>query len=106
MLRKFLGGLIFGAGLAISVVAVWGISMCFVLPRVMDPVATETRVSKFENPTDAQVATPDPSAGISQREFSFFKRSEDRMQVPGGGGILAMAPMSTSAGATRPGTQA
>jgi hypothetical protein len=70
----------------------------------MESVTTETRVPKFESPTDAQVATPDPSAAKRNREFSFFKRSEDRMQVPKGGGILAMAPMSTPAGAKRPST--
>ena len=104
MLRKFLDGLVFGAGLAIAFVAVWSISMYFVIPRLMASVTTETKVPKFENPSDAQVAAPDPRAAKSDREFSFFKHSENRMKIPHGGGVLAMAPMSTPAGAKRPST--
>jgi hypothetical protein len=104
LLRKFVDGLAFGAGLAISFVAVWCIAAYFVLPRLMGPVAMETSTPKFEKPTDAQVVTPDPRAGTKERDFSFFRHSADRMAIPQGGGILAMAPVTTAAGARRPST--
>lgn len=105
MLRKFIDGLAFGAGLAIAFVAVWSVSMYFVVPRMMESAITErTKTPKFDNPTDARVATPDPSAEKKEREFSFLKHSGRRMEIPQGGGILAMAPMSTPPGAKRPGT--
>jgi hypothetical protein len=104
VLRKFLDGLAFGAGLAIALVAVWTIAMYFVIPRVIHSVTTETKVPKFENPTDARIAEPDPSAAKKDREFSFFRHSEDRMKMPQGGGILALATISTPAGEKRPRT--
>ena len=103
MLKRFLDGLVFGTGIAISLVAVWSLSMYFVIPRLITPIATETKVPKFDSPTNAQVAEPDPSLSGSAREFSFFK-SESKMQIPQVGGILAIAPMRTSPGATRPST--
>jgi hypothetical protein len=104
VLRKFLDGLVFGAGLTIAFVSIWTLSMYFVIPRVMEPFTTETKVPKFENPTDAKVAAPDPGAAKSDRDFSFFKPAENRMKIPQGGGILAMAPISTPAGEKRPRT--
>jgi hypothetical protein len=102
VLRKFLDGLAFGAGLAIAFVAVWIISMFLVVPRVMQSVTTETKVPKFEKPTDAQVAAPDPS--VRNREFNFFKHPENRMKLPPRGGILAMALLTTPVGEKRPRT--
>jgi hypothetical protein len=104
VLRRFLDGLIFGTGLAIAFVVVWSISMAYVIPRVMESATTHSTAPKFENPTDAQVAAPDPSVAKSTRDFSFFKHSEERMKIPQGGGILAMALTSTAAGAKRPST--
>lgn len=104
MLKRFLDGLVFGTGMAVALVAVWSLSMYFAIPWLMTPTTTETKVTKFDNPIDAQVLKPDASLSESTREFSFFKHSESRMQIPQGGGILAMAPMSTPPGATRPST--
>src|SRR5258708_10371242 len=87
VLRKFLEGLIFGTGLAIAFVVVWIISMAFVIPRVMESATTHSTAPKFENPTDAQVAAPDPSVAGSPRDFSFFKQSGERMKIPQGGGV-------------------
>ena len=103
VLKKFRDGLVFGAGFAVAFLVVLGISMVFVIPRLMDSVTTQTRVPKFEKPTDAEIAKPDPSAAKSAHDFTFFKRS-DRMKIPHGGGILAMATTITQAVANRPST--
>jgi hypothetical protein len=104
VLKKFADGLALGAGFAISFVAVWSIAMYFVVPRLMESATRETSIPKFEKPADAQVATPDPRAERKDRDFSFFKHSANRMAIPQGGGILAMAPMTTPADAKRPST--
>jgi hypothetical protein len=104
VLKKFLEGLIFGTGLAIAFVVVWSISMAFVIPRIMESATTHSTAPKFENPTDAQVAAPDPTVAGSTRDFSLFKHSGERMKIPQGGGVLAMALTTTTPGAKRPST--
>ena len=104
MLKKFLHGLAFGAGLAIAFVAVWIVYMFLVVPRVMESFVAEPKAPKFENPADAQVAAPDPGAAKRDREFNFFKHGKSRMEIPPGGGILALVPVSTPAGEDRPRT--
>src|SRR5258708_17512886 len=104
VLRKFLEGLIFGTGLAIAFVVVWIISMAFVIPRVMESATTHSTAPKFENPTDAQVAAPDPSVAGIPRDFSFFKHSGGRMKIPTGGGRLAIASTTPRTGAQCPST--
>jgi hypothetical protein len=104
MLRKFLEGIVFGTGFAIACVVIWSMSMFYAIPRVMESVTTQAKVPEFENPIDARIAVPDASGAKIGPDFSFFKRSEERMKIPQGGGILAMAPMSTAAGAKRPST--
>jgi hypothetical protein len=104
VLSKFLHGLAFGAGLAIAFVSVWILYMCFVVPRVMESVVADAKAPRFENPTDAQVVAPDPTAAKRDREFDVFKHGKSRMEIPQGGGILALVPVSTPAGEDRPRT--
>jgi len=106
MLKKILDGLLFGFGFAIAFVAVWGVSMMYVMPRLWEsyPPKMETREPEFNKPSDAQFAAPKPGLAIEKKDFSFFKHAKDRMQVPPGGGILAMSPMSTVQGSKRPST--
>jgi hypothetical protein len=104
MLKRFLGGLVFGGGFAIACVAIWTISMSFVVPRIMESMTTATRQPKFNNPTEAKIADPAPASASEKRDFSFFKDSGERMKIPPGGGLLAMAPISTAQGSNRPST--
>lgn len=107
MLKKFLDGLIFGGGFALALAAiwtVWTIGMAFFMPRIMDSVTTSTKEPEFRKPADAQVVDPVPGGAPDKREFSFFKHSGSRMEIPEGGGILAMSPMSTAQGSKRPST--
>lgn len=107
MVKKFLDGLIFGCGFAFALAAIWTIwtiGMAYVLPRVMDSVATTTKEPEFETPVDAQIVDPVASGAPEERDFSFFKHSADRMKIPPGGGILAMSPMTTPKGSRRPST--
>jgi hypothetical protein len=104
VLGKFLHGLAFGAGLAIAFGAVWMLWMFLVMPRVMESVVADAKAPRFENPTDAQAVAPDPGAAKRDREFNFFKHGKSRMEIPQGGGILALVPVSTPAGEDRPRT--
>lgn len=104
MLRKFVDGLIFGAGFAVAFVVVWSVSMAYVIPQVVESAATRTKEPKFENPTEAQLAEKEPGSVHQAREYSFFKNSEERMKIPPEGGLLAMAPFNTPSGAKRSNT--
>jgi hypothetical protein len=70
----------------------------------MESVVAERKSPHFENPSDAQVVAPEPGSVDRDREFNFFKHSDDRMKIPQGGGILAMAPIETPSGEDRPRT--
>ena len=98
MLKKFLDGLIFGAGFGIAFVAVWIVSMSYIFPTVME---SKLKEPKFDAPKTAQIAPPQEKVETTTREYSFFKRSGGGMQIPDGGGILAMAKLSTEAGTKR-----
>ena len=104
MLKRFLDGLVFGSGFAIAFVAIWALAMSFVIPSMMERVATTTKQPEFNNPREAQVADPAPASTPERKDFSFFKHSGERMKIPPGGGILAMSPMSTPQGSKRPST--
>jgi hypothetical protein len=104
MLKKFLGGLVFGSGFAVALVAIWLIGMTFIAPRMMESSTTRTKQPEFKNPLEAKVATPDPATAPGKRDFSFFKNSGERMKIPPGGGILAMSPIDTAQGSKRPST--
>ena len=99
MLKRFLDGLIFGRGFAIAFVAIWTIwtiGVSFVVPRMMESITTSTKQPEFHNPTEAKIADPAPASASEKRDFSFFKESGERMKIPPGGGLLAMAPISTA----------
>jgi hypothetical protein len=106
MLRKILDGALFGVGFSLAFVVVWAVSMWYVIPRMWEaaPPNVESREPEFRKPREAQVAAPKPGAAQDKREFSFFKHGRSRMEIPQGGGILSMSPMSTAQGASRPST--
>ena len=78
--------------------------MSYFMPRIMESALTTTKEPEFKKPVDAQVVSPTPGGTRENKDFSFFKHSADRMKIPQGGGILAMSPMNTVKGATRPST--
>jgi hypothetical protein len=104
MLKRFLDGLVFGSGFAIAFVAISALAMSFVIPSMMERVATTTKQPEFNNPREARVADRAPASTPERKDFSFFKHSGERMKIPPGGGILAMSPMSTAQGSKRPST--
>ncbi len=102
MLKKFFNGLIFGTGFGIAFVAVWFVGMTYLLPKAFEAAQKEP---EFTNPQTAEIAKPDPTVTVpSSKEFSFFKHSDNRMEIPENGGILSMSPISTEAGSERPST--
>lgn len=106
-MRKFLDGVLFGAGLALSFAAIWTLwtfGMSYLMPRMAESALTATREPEFRKPVEAKSVAPAPGAGPESRDFSFFKHSGERMKIPAGGGLLAMSPMSTPPGSKRPST--
>jgi hypothetical protein len=105
MLKKFVQGLVFGLGFGIALLLVAAVGFGFVIPRAMDAAMTRTKEPVFEHPAEARVAEPDRSAAQQPpKDFSFFKHSKERMQIPPAGGILAMTPLGSPAGSKRPRT--
>lgn len=103
MLKKFLEGIVFGLGLAISFVVVWAIGIYFVLPNILTSYTAQTKEPKFDNPSEAVVKETEPKIESEQKEFNLFK-SRPQMAIPAGGGILSVSPTTTAKGSKRPST--
>lgn len=102
MLKKFLHGVVFGAGFGVSFVAVWLVGIIYIFPRAFE---TALKEPDFTDPQPAKIVKPDPTEGLeSPRDFSFYKHSESRMEIPENGGILSMTLISTPKRAKRPST--
>ena len=106
MLKKLLDGALFGLGFAVAFMAIWIAATMFVMPWMWETKyqTQETREPEFRKPVEAQVATPKPGTAVEKKEFSFFKHGRSRMEIPQGGGVLSMSPMTTTQGAKRPST--
>lgn len=106
MLRKLLDGALFGTGFAIAFMVVWIGATMYAMPWVMETRFSqpEGKEPEFRQPRQAQVAAPKPGPAAENREFSFFKHGRSRMEIPQGGGVLSMSPMTTAKGAKRPST--
>jgi len=103
MFRKFIEGLVFGSGFAIALVVIWTIGMSLVVPRVITSFVPAGKAPEFHNPSEAKVVEPTSSLPTDGKEFSFFSHTA-RMEIPHGGGILAMSPVATTKGSKRPST--
>lgn len=104
MLKKFTDGLVFGAGFAAAFVIIWNIGMAFVLPKTIEALNNpHPKIPKFDHPKQAESITPHYSTeSATKKDFSFFKSRGEAMQIPHGGGILAMTPLSTPATSKKP----
>ncbi len=106
LLKRFLDGLAFGAGLAVAfgvLWIVWTMSFSYLLPKFMGDSSAPPEEPEFEHPVPARLvepAVPNPT----NREYSFFRHPTEPMAIPEGGGLLAMAPVATPEGAKRPST--
>lgn len=102
MLKKFINGLIFGAGFAVAFIIICFIAVTYLLPKALE---TAQKEPKFKNPQVAEIAKVKPSiTPSSSQDFSFFKNSERGMKIPENGGVLAMSPTKTPSGSKRQST--
>lgn len=111
MLRKFLDGLIFGAGFTIALAVVWTVYVYLVVPKLMFSMSHEAKAPAIQNPKDAKIAEPRTKAVESgakvtdnPRDYAFFKSTASKMEIPSGGGMLGLAIVATPSGARRPET--
>lgn len=106
MFKKFLNGLAFGSGFGIAFLIIWFVGMSYILPAsIKTAYDTSSKEIEFSNPHLAEIAEPNNESSVpSAGEFSFFKDSEYRIQIPENGGILSMSPISTKNNADRPST--
>ena len=103
MLKRFLNGIVFGSGFAIAFVLVGAVAMNYVLPRLITSAITETKQPDFKNPKEVEVIQPVPTSSQETKDYSFFN-SGGRLEIPSGGGILSMSPVSTEKDSKKPST--
>lgn len=102
MLKKFIHGLVFGAGFSIAFVIICLTAITYLLPIAFE---TAQKEPEFKKPQIAEIAKANPIIlGPSSHKFSFFKNTQNRMKIPDNGGILSMSPISTPPGSKRPST--
>src|SRR5678816_1644258 len=104
MLKRFFDGMIFGVGFAFAFAVICGVFIYFVVPTVMWTASSQSQTPEFKNPVNATIIQGSTKAEGSKQEFSFFKNSGARMEIPPSGGILGMAPLGTPASAKRQST--
>jgi len=104
MFKMFLGGVAWGSGLAIAVVAVWIVATLLAVPMMPGSLTGAPGQPDLTNLKQTPIVTPAPGPDPARRDFTFFKHSAGRMKVPPGGGILAMSATSTAPGSGRPST--
>lgn len=103
MLKRFLNGLIAGTGVGVGFLAVLVVGLKYVVPNAIDEPAKEPH---FENPKKAELALPSTDlAAVSKNNYSFYKLTNDyRMEIPDGGGVLAMYKVATPGSSERTST--
>lgn len=100
MLKKFIHGLVFGAGFAVAFILVSGVVLCYLLPHWAGYSVTQA-----SSPASASVVEVAAASSPATQDYSFFNQSaHPSMQLPHGGGILSMMPVSTAAGSKKPNT--
>jgi len=99
MLKRFLNGLITGGGFGVGVLAVVVVGLKYVVPNSIDEPVTEPQ---FDNPKKAELALPSTDAELrSKKDYTFYNLTNDRIEIPDGGGVLAMSKLATSDSAQR-----
>src|SRR4051812_21327927 len=102
MLRKFVEGLAFGAGFGIAFAVIW-MGVSFGTFHVITSGGSPEKNPEFRTPKEAHILMPTGALPTEERKFSFFNHSS-RMEIPVGGGILAMASLPAPEGSKRPNT--
>ena len=101
MFKKFIHGLIFGAGAAIAFVAVWLVAMTYVIPPALEKMTNKT--PDMSGGEVAQVLPAEPSQAHS-RDYKLHKGREERRKIPANGGILSIAVYDDDGISERPST--
>ncbi len=100
MFKKFLQGLIFGSGFGIAFVTILIIGIYYIAPTIF---RNEFKELEFTNPKEADGVTLQEDQVLKKRNYRFFK-GKSTMEIPSGGGILAMTVLPTDKEAERPRT--
>ena len=99
MFKKFLQGLVFGSGFAIAFVAIWTISISYVIPTAID------NASKMEpdlSGAKTESVIPLTENSSPKRKFSLYNNPENERKIPANGGMLSIAIFDEDSGEDRP----
>ena len=99
MLKRFLNGLIAGGGFGVGFLVILVVGLGYVVPAIFDRSVNQP---VFSYPKKAELAVPGTVAEArSSRDYSFYKPATARMEIPDGGGVLAMSRLATPDSAQR-----
>ncbi|WP_275098896.1 hypothetical protein [Sedimenticola hydrogenitrophicus] len=101
MLKKFIQGIVFGAGAAIAFVAVWLVAMSYVIPPAIEKMANKS--PDMSGAQTAKVLPVDPKQ-TKGREYFIHKGREVERKIPDGGGMLSISVLEDDGQQDRPST--
>ncbi len=103
--KKFMHGFVFGSGFAIAFVVITYTGFAMIIPTMFNATS---EAPAFKDAKTAKVieqeSSPAPAPTTSDAEFTLFKNSHAKMQVPADGGILAIATVNAPSGSQYPAT--
>jgi hypothetical protein len=101
MLKKFMHGLVFGAGAGVAFVVVWLVAISYVIPSALEKMTTKT-----PNMSGAREATVRPVDTVrpEERSFTLHKGAEIERKIPSGGGMLSISVLEDDGKGDRPST--
>lgn len=99
MFKKFLSGLVLGAGFAIAFVVIWAIALSYLIPAVLENATNKS--PDMVGGTESTVVPIDIKPA-SSRKFTLHKDQEEERTIPVGGGILSIAVLEEDSGKIRP----
>jgi hypothetical protein len=105
MLKKFIHGFCFGAGMGIALVTIWLIAVSYVIPTSLEKM-TDKMTNKSLNMSGAREAKVIPRNKISSkdRKYTLHKGSEIERKIPSGGGMLSISVLEDDGQQERPST--
>ena len=98
MLKKFIHGMLFGAGFSIAFIAIWSVYIYLLIPGM---IANSQPTTKLSQGKPVEVIPIDPNA---ERKYSLHIHPYSKMEVPDGGGILSIAIIEAPEDSKRPST--
>jgi len=101
MFNKFTEGVFFGAGFAISFVAIWYFAAYFITPSFTSYSVNSQDTVEIKDTKKAKIIS-EIKQSSEHKKYSFFKSNGEKRAVPHNGGVLYMAKLPTDNNSIKP----